>query len=158
MMLATLLKFSQKMAHRHNLPGSGANRRGFSLVEMMVIIGVVGIMATISAPPIFRYVQSNRLRTNADRMAADLQYARAVSIANSQILRFTATPAGYQLLNPVSGTVLRETELGHDLSLTMNQSADFYPWGMADATIFNIGNGSSNIQINLLPTGIVEVH
>ena len=157
-MLATLLKLSQKMAHRQNLPSSGADRRGFSLVEMMIIISIVGILATVSAPPVFRYVQSNRLQTNADRMAADLQYARAVSIANSEILRFTATPAGYQLLNPITGIVLRETELGHDLSLMMNQSADFYPWGMADATIFNLGSGSANIQINLLPTGIVEVH
>jgi len=156
-MLATLLKFSQKLAPRQKLPGSVAIRRGFTLVEMMVVIGVVGIIATISAPPIFRYVQSNRLQTNADRMAADLQYARTLSIANSQILRFTSTPVGYQLLNPNTGVVLRETDLSHDLSLAVNQSADFYPWGMADATIFNIANGAGNIQINLLPTGIVEV-
>ena len=151
-MLATLLKFRQKM------PGRRPQRRGFSMVEMMVVIGIVGIIATISAPPFFRYVQSNRLQTNTDRLAADLQYARSLSIASSQILRFTATPLGYQLSNPNTGVVIRTTDFGHDLELGANQTSDFYPWGMADATIFNITNGSGTNQINLLPTGLVEVH
>jgi Tfp pilus assembly protein FimT len=125
---------------------------------MMVIIVVIGILAGISAPPIFRYVQSNRLRTNADRMAADLQYARSLSIANSQILRFAATPAGYQLINPNSGVIIRENNFAHGFTMPANQTADFYPWGMADATVFNVSNSSGAVQINLLPTGIVEVH
>ena len=134
------------------------SRRGFTLVEMMVIIVIVGLMATVSAPPLFRYVQSNRLQTSVDRMAADLQYARSLSVANSQILRFTATEAGYQLLNPNTGVVIRGHEFEHGLGLDVDQTADFYPWGMADARIFNLSNNSGARQINLLPTGLVEVH
>ncbi len=154
-MLANLLVHKP---NRQKLPGHGSIRRGFTMIEMMVVIGVVGILATVSAPPIFRYVQANRLRTNADRMAADLQYARSLSIANSEILRFSATPAGYQLTNPNSGVLIREANFAHGLSLPDNKTADFFPWGMADATIFTISNNAGNVQINLLPTGIVEVH
>ncbi len=128
------------------------------MVEMMVVIGIVGIIATISAPPIFRYVQSNRLQTNTDRLAADLQYARTLSIASSSILRFTATPVGYKLENPNTGALIRETDFGHDLELDMAQTADFYPWGMADASVFNITNAAGTNQVTLLPTGLVEVH
>ena len=151
-MLATLLKLRQK------LPGQHIPKHGFTLVEIMVVIGIVGVIASISAPPIFRYVQSNRLQTNTDRMAADLQYARTLSIASSQILRFTATPLGYKLENPNTGVLIRETAFGHDMELGVAQTSDFYPWGMADATIFNISNGSGTKQVNLLPTGLVEVH
>jgi len=135
-----------------------SNRHGFSLIEVMVVLSVVGILATVSAPPIFRYVQGNRLRTNADRMAADLQYARSLSIANGQILRFASTPLGYQLTNPNTGVVIRQIAFSHDMALAVNQVADFYPWGMADTRIFNITNNTGTVQINLLPTGIVEVH
>ena len=151
-MLDTISKLRQK------LPGQRASRRGYSLIEVMVVIGIVGLIATISAPPVFRYVQSNRLQTNADRMAADLQYARSLSIASSEILRFTATPGGYKLENPNTGALIRETNFGHDMELGANQTSDFYPWGMADATIFNITNGSGTYRVNLLPTGLVEVH
>ena len=143
---------------RQKMPGHRSARRGFSMVEMMVIIGIVGIIATISAPPVFRYVQANRLRTNADRMAADLQYARSLSIASSEILRFTATPVGYQLSNPNTGVIIRETTFANGLSLPANQVADFFPWCMADQRVFIISNGAGAVQINLMPTGIVEVH
>jgi len=140
------------------MPDPARGRGGFTLVEMMVVIGIVGILATISAPPIFRYMESSRLQTNTDRMAADLQYARSLSISNSQILRFTTTLAGYKLTNPNTGDVIRERAFDHNMVLGAAQSSDFYPWGMADAKIFNISNHSGARQINLLPTGIVEVN
>jgi prepilin-type N-terminal cleavage/methylation domain-containing protein len=151
MMLSMLARSGKR---RQFLP----ERRGFTLVEMMVIIVVVGIMAAIATPPMFRFVQSNRLQTGVDRMAADLQYARSLAVANSEILRFSATPAGYQVINPVTGVVIRDHNFEKGMSLGANQTADFYPWGMADARIFNLSNGSGARQLNLLPTGIVEVH
>jgi type II secretion system protein H len=140
------------------MPRRRTDRHGFSLVEIMVIIGIVGLMATLVAPPIFRSVQSNRLQTSADRMAADLQYARSLSIANSQILRFSSTAAGYQLTNPNTAVVIREANFDDGMTLTINQTTDFFPWGMANAQVFNLSNNTGNRQINLLPTGIVEVH
>jgi len=139
-------------------PIIGRSRQGFSLIEVMFVIMIAGIIAGVSAPPVFRYVNSNRLQTNADQLAADLQYARSLSIANSSILRFTATPGGYQLTNPVTGAVIRTKNLKYGLGLEAEQTADFYPWGMADATIFNITNNTGTVAINLMPTGIVEVY
>ena len=51
---------------------------------MMVVISLIGLMAAISAPPLFRYIQSNRLQTSTDRLVADLQYARSVAISSGQ--------------------------------------------------------------------------
>ncbi len=133
------------------------SRQGFSLIELMVVIAIVGIIAGIAAPPIFRYIDGNRLQTNTDRLAADLSYARSLSISNGAILRFECTPAGYQLTNPVTGDLLREQNFEHGLELDQNQTADFFPWGMADPTVFNVSNSTGAMVVNLLPTGIVEV-
>jgi hypothetical protein len=91
-------------------------------------------------------------------MAADLQYARTLSISTSTILRFASTPTGYQLTNPISGDIIREKNFEHGLELQINQTADFYPWGMADPAVFNISNSTGAMVVNLMPTGIVEVH
>ena len=138
--------------------GRRPDRAGFSLVEMMIIIVIIGILATVAGPPMYRYLQSNRLQTGTDRMVADLQYARSLSIANGDILRFAATAGGYSLTDPVSGTVYRQRNFEHGMQLGMAQTADFFPWGMADATVFNLSNTTGGRQVNLLPTGIVEVN
>lgn len=133
-------------------------RQGFTLVEMMLVISLVGVLAAMAAPPFFRYLASNRLATQADRMVADLQYARSLSVSNSQILRFSATEAGYTLTNPISGVVLREYDFGAGLGLAGTQTADFFPWGMADPVVFTMSNPAGTKQITLMPTGLVEVH
>ena len=43
-------------------------------------------------------------------------------------------------------------------ALANDQTADFYPWGMADPVVFNISNASGDMAVNLMPTSIVEVH
>ncbi len=60
-------------------------------------------------------------------------------------------------MEPISGDVVREQVFPEGMSLALNQTTDFFPWGMADARVFNISNGAAAIQVNLLPTGIVEV-
>ena len=63
------------------------NHRGFSLVEMMVVIGVFGLLTALSLPAFSRYVRSNRVSTSVSRFAGDLQMARSRSIANGRVIR-----------------------------------------------------------------------
>ena len=133
------------------------NQRGFTLTEIMIVIMIVGIIAGISAPPLFRYVASNRLQTQTDRLAADLQYARQLAVSTNSTVRFDTTDDGYQVTN-VAGDVIREREFKNGLDLGADHSTNFYPWGMADAEVFNVTNSTGTLTVNLMPTGIVEVH
>jgi prepilin-type N-terminal cleavage/methylation domain-containing protein len=133
-------------------------RQGFTMVEMMIVISLIGLMAAISAPPLFRYIQSNRLQTGTDRMVADMQYARSVAISSGRILRFAATEAGYTLTDPVSGDVLRSKNFEHGMALDAAVTVDFFPWGMANGAVLNISNPAGAARVDVLPTGIVEVH
>jgi len=87
--------------HRKKIPG----RAGFTLVEMMIIILVIGIMASLAAPGMFRYIQSNRLKTTTDHMSADMAYARSLAIANGEVLRFRIDANGYQISSGSSRSV-----------------------------------------------------
>ena len=132
-------------------------RLGFSLVEMMMVVLLIGLISSIAAPPMFRYLQSSRLQTTADKMAADLQFARSLSIANGVILQFSTTEAGYILRDPSDGSVLRTENFDGGMQLAAAQNTFFFPWGMADATTFTMNGHGQTRQINVLPTGIVEV-
>nr|MEE4269424.1 GspH/FimT family pseudopilin [Candidatus Krumholzibacteria bacterium] len=140
-----------------NLRRSPGCRSGFSLVEMMIVVLLLGIVASIATPPMVKYLQSSRLQTQADQLAADLQYARSLSIANGVVLQFASTEAGYVLRDPASGRVFKTMNFDGGPQLDMAQDTFFFPWGMADDTTFTMNGHGQSRQIRVLPTGIVEV-
>lgn len=132
-------------------------RAGFTLVEIMVVILIVGLLAAMVGPPMYGYLQSHRLQSNTDRLVADLQFARSQSIATGNILRIDATEAGYRIIDTSTGTTLRQHAFDQGVGLAAAGQADFFPWGMSDNTAFAISNTKGAKQISLLPTGMVEV-
>jgi len=56
------------------------NTAGFTLLEVITVMGIVGILAAIAIPS-FRYVTySNRVASEVNALVGDLQYARTESI------------------------------------------------------------------------------
>jgi len=132
-------------------------RKGFTLVEMMLVILVIGILSSVSVPPMFRYVATHRLRSNTDRMTSDLQYARSMAVSRARMITFSTTLEGYSLSDAISGDVYRNVQLDDGVTIDANHFVQFYPWGMADDDAFTVSSGAGAYKITLLPTGIVEV-
>ncbi len=132
-------------------------RAGFTLVEAMIIVVLVGVLVAMVGPPMYGYLQSQRLKTNTDRMVADLQFARSQAIARGSVLRIATTANGYTITDTGDGTILMQQTFDPGVQLGMVQQANFFPWGMAEDTDFNITNTKGTKQVQLLPTGIVEV-
>jgi len=108
-------------------------------------------------PSLFRYAVAHRLQTNTDRMASDMQYARAVAVSNAQIINFSSSASGYVLSDAMTGDVMRQVDFDNGLTMDTAHSVFFYPWGMADDAVFTLSSSAGTYDISLLPTGMVEV-
>lgn len=57
--------------------------RGFSLVELMIVILVMGLLTAIAAPAMGRFLQSWRLNGEAQQLATSLRLARAAAVTKN---------------------------------------------------------------------------
>lgn len=56
------------------------NHKGFSILEMMIIVAIVGILSAIAIPNFQVWVANQRLRNSVAQLEGDLQVARITAI------------------------------------------------------------------------------
>jgi type IV fimbrial biogenesis protein FimT len=66
-----------------------AATRGFTLVELMMVVAVAGIVMTAATPSLNGWVEQQRLSNIAGDLARDLRQARSEAVMRNENVRFT---------------------------------------------------------------------
>lgn len=136
--------------------------RGFSVVELMVVIAVLAIILGIGMPSFQNMLENSRLNSAAESLADSFRLARSEAIARNETV---TTDAGGEYRDgwtvKVGTTVLREYG-GFDgqVSLTNNSDMSFNGRGMAISTgdfPLSYGGGSKSRCVKVLLSGAVRL-
>ena len=84
---------------------------GFSLIELLAVVGIIAIMAAVSLPSIGRFIRNYRIKAGTQQVAGELQTARNKAISKNANLGVvfaivSSTQYGYAVeddLNPQAG-------------------------------------------------------
>ena len=80
------------------------DRGGWTFVEVLLVVAIIGILAGMSIPLFVRYWQSAAVRAGAQEMRVGLQQAKQLAIRNRQnICVFPVAPNGYRYLQNTCG-------------------------------------------------------
>jgi type II secretion system protein H len=143
------------------------SRRGFTMVETLVVVALIGILATMVGPAMSRIVRHQRANRAAMVITADLQNAFAVAARQREPVRIQADAAtrSYQFVDRKSGAVLRIRTFYGDTSeyrlttLVFNPTTiDVFPSGISSSPVtITLANGDYGKTITASTAGFIRV-
>lgn len=111
--------------------------RGFTLIELMLTIVLIGLVAAIAVPGFQSLIESNRLKSGTNGVVGVLNYARSEALKQGVSVDVAARVNGdwkQGLQASAGGDTLRVSEpLGGDLQVT-GSDVSFLGNGMADGS------------------------
>ena len=151
---------NQRNSHKYS-------RVGFTLLELLVVVLIVGILASMTGPAMSRIVRHNRVNRSATIIAADLQNAFAVAARQREPVRIQANSAtkSYQFVDRKTGAVLRirtfygDTSEYRLTSLVFTPSTiDVFPSGISSAALtVDLANGDYVRQVKASTAGFIRM-
>jgi MSHA pilin protein MshC len=145
------------------------NEAGFSMAELIVVVGVIGIIMAASAPFFLSYLRTSSVRAGAEEMASVLNRARQLAIRDNSSMCVTGdgTRAQYRV-GSCGGAVWTGPgtdatgfiQLANGITVSSTQNVVFTYIGTATtAGSYTVSNpqGSGTLSVTVAPSGRVSI-
>lgn len=133
--------------------------QGFTLMEMMIGIALIGILTVVAVPNIALFSSGYKLRGAAREVATDLQYARLLAVKENRDIRVDFSSNSYQVVRVSGGTVVKSRSFSSDYSnVTLtNVSITFYSRGNSSANTVTVSIPGRTKNVTVAFTGRVKM-
>lgn len=100
------------------------SHRGFTLIELMIVIALVAIVATLAAPSFTNMLARKRVEGVTAELATDFQYAKSEAVGRNADVRVTFVDSKCYVIHRTSLAVSTCVTTGTGLLKTMQLDAE----------------------------------
>ncbi|MFA6283224.1 MAG: prepilin-type N-terminal cleavage/methylation domain-containing protein [Desulfurivibrionaceae bacterium] len=131
-------------------------KRGFSLIELIMVLALLGIMAGVVAPATGRFLDKLSFRKQTAALVAGTRYARLMAVGKGRpvAMRFDGQSKSFSFSGAVEGKKEVELSQGAEFEF-LPETLVFYPDGLATPGRMVSRNGRRSQEFLIDPlTGI----
>ena len=138
--------------------------RGFTLIELMIIVTLLGIFAAFAIPSFTQFINNNRTQSANNEVLALLQYARSTAVAQRTTISVCPDDDVWEVkAKDCTGDSLRSVNINAGMSIAASAEAlSFRHNGSAStpATIRTCykGDASNGYTINVAGAGSIRTY
>jgi len=120
------------------------NRRGYSLIELMVAIAILGVLVMVAVPDLLVWSANHRLRSGVTELQANLNIARNSAInRNAPVTLLLNSPAANQY------TIFVDDGQGGGIARDLVQNGGEVSIRRGEISIFSLNEGVTFQTINV---------
>lgn len=138
-------------------------RRGFSLIEILMVVVLVGILLSVSIPAVGRQVTRDRVSRSAMVVQGLLEEANLEASRRRSPVNVTLTSGVLRVTDRETNELLRERAFGPDrdlratLAMTPSTGITIFPNGRGTAALqIDLSGGGASASVTRTTTGIVR--
>lgn len=148
------------------LPPRIASSRGFTLIEMVMVLAIFGIVVSFAYYRTSPALERARVNRVAALLAADLQYAQVVAARQRRPVAVIVSPSvqSYLIRDTQSPTVFRERYVGPDTEYGVDDlsvsptTMEIFPNGVTPTTVtFTVGLNGRTKTVKFTRAGQIRV-
>ena len=129
--------------------------RGFTLVEIMIVIVVMGMLIAIAAPAVSGFLRSSRMAGASNTLIADLHYARTLATEQRTNYEIRFNASNYSIVRVSPLTTVTTRTLPQGVTCASSGTAAFFAWGLTTPVTVTITGTGTPKTIKLMANGLV---
>lgn len=147
-------------------PPHSIKSRGFTTVELLTIIAIIGILAIISVPAYRQISPTINLNSTTRELSSDLRYAQQLAVTEqiAYAVNFDLDNNQYTIINTQSESIIKTKSLDSQVNIEniidlTDDTVTFNATGAAseNGKITLINQNGRQITIEIKPSGYVKV-
>lgn len=130
--------------------------KGFSLIELMIVVVVFGMLIAIAVPTMSGYLRSNRRVGAAHTLEADFHYTHSLAHEQGKTYQILFQPGSYAIAQVSPFVTIRTRVMPVGVACTASDTAKFYAWGLTDPVMITMTDASHSDTLRLSANGNVS--